>query len=310
MATSRNDIQGFNSGKSLNECINDVMKSEKSRSSKRNDLIKLGLKPGDIQYIFSQYHVTVDRKGAFDFSKLTFGVEIECYNVLRESLISKGSQNGLNIVSREYTHVHTNYFKIVSDSSIEGQNSNEVVTPVLRGKNGLSDLEMLCKSLEEVGARVNRSCGLHVHIGAEKMTDAHYCRLVRNYQKFEMAIDSFMPLSRRMNNSRWCRTLFGHNFEHCTTKGEIAAELGYDRYHKVNAESYSRHKTIEFRQHSGTTSYDKISHWVMFLAKLVEYSYKNEAERYCETIEDLPFLNDEEKAYFIERRESLNRVAL
>lgn len=304
----RNDIQGFNSGKSLNETINDVMNSKTSRTSKRNELIKLGLRAGDIQYIFSQYHEAVERKSAFDFSKITFGVEIECYNFMRDNLISKGSENGLNIISREYTHQHTNYFKIVSDSSIQGENSNEVVTPVLKGKKGLSDLETLCKSLEEIGARVNKSCGLHVHIGAANMSDEHYIRLVRNYQKLEMAIDSFMADSRRANNSQWCRSLLGHDFSACRTKADVASALNFDRYHKVNAESYSRHRTIEFRQHQGTTNYEKISRWVMFLAKLVEYSYKNELPGMVQTIESIPFLTDEEKSYFISRREYFDTV--
>ncbi len=306
----RNDLQGFNSGKSLNETINDVMKSDKSRTYKRNELIKLGLRPGDISYIFSQYNVVVESKGTFDFSKITFGVEIECYNFMRESLIEVGGAKNLNIVSREYTHAHTNYFKIVSDSSIHGDHSNEVVSPVLKGKKGLSDLELLCKSLDEVGAMVNRSCGLHVHIGAAAMTDAHYCRLVRNYQKLEPAIDSFMAESRRGNNSQWCRTLSDHNFTGCTTKAQIAQALNYDRYHKVNAEAYSRHRTIEFRQHQGTTSYEKISRWVMFLAKLVEYSYSKELEGYVCEINDIPFLSDDEKTYFKNRRDSLRRAAL
>ena len=199
MATSRNDIQGFNKGKSLNESINDVMNGKGSRASKRNDLIKLGLREGDIQYIFSQYDWHVERKpkSAFDFSKLTFGVEIECYNAERGALIERGRQNGLNIVSREYTHEHVNYFKIVSDGSLSGENANEVVTPVLKSKKGLSSLKALCKSLSEVGAQVNRSCGLHVHIGAAAMSDAHYIRVARNYKMIEMAIDTFMPESRR-----------------------------------------------------------------------------------------------------------------
>ena len=77
-----------------------------------------------------------------------------------------------------------------------------------------------------------------------------------------------------------------------------------NRYFKVNAVAYSRHRTIEFRQHSGTTDYEKISHWVMFLAKLVEYSFKSECEE-CSTIEQLPFLKESDKEYFINRRAAL-----
>ena len=80
--------------------------------------------------------------------------------------------------------------------------------------------------------------------------------------------------------------------------------MRFDRYFKVNAVAYDRHRTIEFRQHQGTTDYEKISKWVMFLAKLVEYSFKNECPT-CTTIEEIPFLNDEEKAYFTARRAAL-----
>ncbi len=301
----RADMTGFNTGKSLTDCINDVMKSKNSVRTKRNDLIKLGLKAGDIEYIFSKF-VAKETKGDFDFSKLTFGIEIECYNVERTRLIEEGSAQGLNIRSCGYTHAHTEYYKIASDSSIAGINPNEVVTPVLKGKRGMSSLKKLCKSLEAVDAKVNRSCGLHVHIGAQYITDEHYIRIFSNYQHIERAIDSFMPQSRRDNNNDYCHTLITHNFSGCHTKRDVMRELGFDRYHKVNAEAYAAHKTIEFRQHSGTVSYDKINHWVLFLAKLVEYSFKNEIKETIFDIESIPFLTDKEKEYFINRRATLN----
>lgn len=311
MATSRNnDLQGFNKGKSLNETINDVMNAKTSRAAKRNSLVKLGLRPGDIQYIFSQYNVVVERKGAFDFSKLTFGIEIECYNFTRESLIQVGGAKNLNIVSMGYTHRHTDFIKIVSDGSLTGENSNEVVTPILKGKKGLNTLEVLCKSLEEVGAMVNRSCGLHVHIGAASINDGHYIRVARNYQKLEKAIDTFMPESRRGDSNSYCGSTLNINLNGCRTKADVAAAFHNDRYYKFNAMAYGAHGTIEFRQHSGTTSYEKISRWVMFLAKLVEYSYKNELTGYICEISDIPFLTDEEKTYFKNRRDSLRRAAL
>ena len=81
--------------------------------------------------------------------------------------------------------------------------------------------------------------------------------------------------------------------------------MDYDRYFKVNPISYDRHKTIEFRQHSGTTDYEKISNWILFLAKLVEFSYKKEITE-CNSIEEIPFLKESEKQYFINRRSALN----
>lgn len=290
--------------KSLNELVNEVMNDNSSRAQKRNELIKLGLLEHEVRILLRTASTGV-RKGEFDFSKITFGVEIECYNVIRQQLIDTANAKGLQVRSEGYNHADNNhYYKIVSDSSLTGENTNEVVSPILKGKKGMKSLETLCQSLSEIDARVNKSCGLHVHIGASAMSDKHYCRLVRNYQKIEKVIDSFMPVSRRANNSRWCHTLENIDFSHCTTKGSVLRAMGYDRYYKVNAVAYDRHKTIEFRQHSGTTDYEKISNWVMFLARLVEYSYKHEITE-CSSIEELPFLKDSEKTYFINRRAAL-----
>lgn len=293
------------STKSFSEQVNEVLNKECGNTAKRNELIKLGLCDHEIRMLLASVTPTRVRKGEFDFSKLTFGVEIECYNVIRQDLITTATANGLQVRSEDYNHTdNRHYYKIVSDSSLQGENTNEAVSPILKGKNGLHSLETLCSSLNTIEAKVNRSCGLHVHIGAERMSEEHYCRLVRNYQKIEKAVDSFMPVSRRANNSRWCRTLRNIDFDNCTTKREIARAMNYDRYFKVNAIAYERHKTIEFRQHSGTTDYEKISNWVMFLARLVEYSFKYECSE-CNTIEELPFLKESEKEYFINRRAAL-----
>jgi hypothetical protein len=293
------------STKSLNEQVSDVMNERSTKSAKRTKLVKLGLMPHEVELLLSMQH-TAKRSGTdFDFSKLTFGVEIESYHYTRESLISAGTANGLQVRSEGYNH-HDNksYFKIVSDSSLQGDNTNEVVSPILKGNKGLNSLKAMCDTLASVDARVNRSCGLHVHIGAENLSDEHYVRIVRNYQKLESVIDSFMPNSRRGNNSRWCHSLQGVDFSHCTTKTDVYNAMYGDRYYKVNAVAYLRHKTIEFRQHSGTVEYEKISNWVKFLAKLVEYSYKHEIDS-CNSIEEIPFLKESEKTYFINRREAL-----
>lgn len=296
----------FNSGKTLNECINDVMNEQSTRTQKRTKLIKLGLCEHEIAMLISAFSAPVShRKGEFDFSKLTFGVEIECYNVLRCQLIERGTRKGLQVHSENYNHEDNHhYYKIVRDGSLVGENANEVVSPVLKGTKVKDSLKSICEALAECNARVNKTCGLHVHIGAASMSDEHYCRVVRNYQKIERVIDSFLPVSRRADNNMYCRSLQGVDFSGCTSKLGIARAMGFDRYYKVNAEAYSRHKTIEFRQHSGTVDYEKIVNWVVFLAKLVEYSHKNEITT-CNSIEEIPFLKESEKQYFINRRNAL-----
>jgi len=282
--------------------VADVMNMNVSNAIKHRELIKIGLDATEAYIILNS---KAWQGTGFNFNALTFGIEIEAYNFTRANLIEKCVHKGLSIISSGYTHEDSqHYYKIVSDSSLEGVNSNEVVSPILKGDDGLNSLKRLCEALNEIDAKVNRSCGLHVHIGAANMTDAHYIRIIRNYQRLEALIDSFMPLSRRANNNGFCRSLQGFDFSRCTTKRDVY-DMMNSRYYKINGHAYFRHQTIEFRQHSGTTDYTKISMWIQFLAALVKYSEKNEITS-CNSIDEIPFLNAEQKAYFNNRRASLN----
>lgn len=237
--------------------------------------------------------------------KFTFGVEIECLvaaSLMRES----ATRNAMPFQYEGYNHTdNKNYYKFVSDSSIRGENPIECVSPVLTGKAGMKSLETCCKALNEAGAQVNRSTGLHVHIGAQKMSDETYINVFKNYQKLERVIDTFMANSRRANNSQWCRTLQGKDFTQCTTKHDVLSIMNGNRYYKVNACSYARHQTIEFRQHQGSTDFEKISNWVNFCAKLVAWSKKSVLSSEVTSIDDIPFLTAKEKSFFKSRAEVL-----
>lgn len=161
------------------------------------------------------------------------------------------------------------------------------------------------KSLNEANAQVNRSTGLHVHIGAQKLSDRAYVNVFANYQMLERVIDTFMANSRRVNNNGYCRSLQGKDFSFCTSKNDVYEVMDGDRYYKVNACSYMRHKTIEFRQHQGSTDFEKISNWVNFCAKLVAWSKKNRLESEVASIDEIPFLTAKEKSFFKMRAEAL-----
>ena len=296
----------MNTKKSLNEQISDIMAMNVSNATKRNELIKIGIT--DATEIYLLLNTKAWQGSGFEFGRLSFGVEIETYNVVRSSLIEKGTRKGLAIRSEGYNHDdNQHYYKIVSDGSLQGNDTNEIVSPILQGNDGLNSLKRLCDALNEIDARVNKSCGLHIHIGAATMTDRHYLNIIVNYQRLEALIDSFMPLSRRANNNGFCHSLQGFDFSRCTSKRDVY-DMMNSRYYKINSHAYIRHQTIEFRQHSGTTDYTKISMWIQFLAALVKYSEKNEITT-CNSIDEIPFLNAEQKAYFNNRRASLNQEA-
>ena len=136
------------------------------------------------------------------------------------------------------------------------------------------------------------------------MTGEQYVNVFKNYQKLERLIDSFMAPSRR-GNCHWAASLLDKDFSNCRGNYDIRRTVFHgDRYYKVNAESFARHKTIEFRQHQGSTNYKKIEMWVKFCAKLVGWSRNNVFTSEVMNIEDIPFLNKEEKAFFQSRKDA------
>lgn len=242
---------------------------------------------------------------------VTFGVEIECYQVERYPLMQMVRANGVEIQAEGYNHRdNDHYFKIVTDASIVGSNANEIVSPILKGKNGLKSLKIVCDSLEALGAKVNKSCGLHIHLDAKNMTIEHWRNLIINYARLENMIDGFMAKSRRGNNNCFCRSIslmprLEATILHCNSVEDIIRYFG-TRYMKINVEAYSRHKTVEFRQHQGTTDFAKIEKWLSFLQKLLAYS-KNHTVQNCACIDDIPFLTKAEKDYFKARTAHCNR---
>lgn len=223
-------------------------------------------------------------------------------SLMRES----ATRNEMPFQYEGYNHVDNNhYYKFVSDSSIRGENPIECVSPVLTGKEGMKSLETCCKALNEANAQVNISTGLHVHIGAATLSGEAYVNVFKNYQKLEKVIDTFMARSRRANSSQWCKTLQGISFECCRTRYDVLNVMRGNRYFKVNACSYARHKTIEFRQHQGSTDFEKISNWVNFCAKLVAWSKKNVLNSEINSIDEIPFLTKKEKSFFKSRAEVL-----
>lgn len=218
------------------------------------------------------------------------------------------NRNALAIAYEGYNHNDcTDHYKFVSDASIRGTNAIECVSPVLNSKDGLKSLEACCQALNEVGAKVNKSTGLHVHIATRNMTGGWYVNIFNNYKYLEGVIDTFMAPSRRGNNNGFCCTLQNHDFSRCLNQRDVQSELDYDRYHKVNAEAYMRHQTIEFRQHQGTTDFAKISRWVKFCAKLVGWSKNHELKENVNSIDEIPFLTKAEKQYYNRRATELNQ---
>lgn len=194
-----------------------------------------------------------------------FGIEIEAYNCTRDHLAHELQEAGINVAVEGYNHNTSAHWKLVTDASLYGNNTFELVSPILEGESGLRELEKVCWVLDLCNAKVNESCGLHVHMDAADFTMNTWKNLALSYKNIENTINAFMPATRRDN--QYCKSLSRiseRRILQANTLDDLRAAFGNDRYHKVNLEAYARHRTIEFRQHSGSTNFTKMSNWVLF----------------------------------------------
>lgn len=333
---------------SLNETINAIMRGNDSTEDKERALIGLGISRGEIERLKTYYHITetpqprrrptaqrvrrAQRTAPQPTTETTtetqpaevlwhdlrlrysFGVEIEC-GVSARRFASAARRNNVTYYRERYNHVdNERYFKFVSDGSLRVENSTECVSPVLRGTDGLQRLQNVCTALVQSGAKIDKTCGLHVHIGAKDFTPKHYYNVFYNYKAIERIVDSFMAVSRRENNNIYCKSLnaltpfeVADNMRTYDVCNEIFTRCDRSRYYKVNAHAFGRHQTIEFRQHQGSVEFDKIANWIKFLQLFVAYSEDNViAEGSITTIDDLPFLTKELKEYYKNRKIQLN----
>lgn len=238
-----------------------------------------------------------------------FGVEFEAYNVDKQHLATKLFEAGILVTIEGYNHETRRHWKIVSDGSLTGSNTFELVSPVLEGEAGLAEVETVCQVLKACHAYINKSCGLHIHFDAQNFDLRQWKNIYKNYAGFEDAIDELLPRSRRGNTNTYCRSLrqisdLSGKIDRASSLAQIAAIFGASRYYKINPISYQRHNTIEFRQHSGTIEFDKVSNWVLLLHNLVEYSKNHLATEWG--FEGLrKFNQDSVITYYQNRREEL-----
>ena len=250
-----------------------------------------------------------------------FGVEIEAYGVSKTTLARELRLAGIDCVVEGYNHTTKNYWKVVSDCSLEGNETFELVSPILNGENGLAQIEKVCSVLTRLGAKVNKSCGLHVHIDARDMDASKLKNVCKMWMKYESCFDSILPASRRENV--YCKGIRNkfltldaafEAIDSTNTAGGLTTVMnksGYStsRYHKLNLESLGRHGTIEFRQHSGTVDAEKINNWVMLVGGFVESAIsaktirKNGDGKFENLISVTPI--KQIRKFYIKRRESL-----
>lgn len=200
-----------------------------------------------------------------------FGVELEVSGLTIDRAVAV--LQSVNIPVNAW-HSQAGSWTVVSDCSVN--NGCEVVSPILSGEHGFAMLQTVMVALRANGARVDSSCGTHVHHDAAGYDGKQLAAIARFYLASNDAIDSVMVPSRRVDGHAaldYCKRNDPRIIEQLDA-AESATDLDRavwndTRYRVVNLCAYSKHGTVEFRQHAGTLNYRKLSAWIRFSQSLI-----------------------------------------
>ncbi len=196
---------------------------------------------------------------------LTFGVEIE--TTMPRGSVAVGSYHyGYDLTAAGFPQG----WQSKTDCSIEasrGRIGVEFVSPVLRGAAGVASVLAMLKKLNELGAKVNASTGLHIHVGWNGDAKAlkRLTTLVANFEKAIFA--STGTKSRESGN--YCRRISHYG-------SPANPNLSSSRYHLLNLTNlgHGRKNTVEFRAFAGTLNATKIVGYIRLCLGLVERAHK------------------------------------
>jgi len=198
----------------------------------------------------------------------TFGVEIE--TIAPDSALR---DHGLRIGT--YHHgIQVPYlpagWKAERDGSIQTNgrgHSCEIVSPVLRGAEGLAQVAQVLRTLEEKGHRVKASCGVHVHVGWRRDWSADaMARLVTIVAYCERGLYAITGTKNRE------RGIYCGGVRKYGNDKDAKPVLDRNRYHALNLTNLARgvREAVEFRVFSGSTSATKVCGWIQVCLGLVE----------------------------------------
>jgi hypothetical protein len=159
-------------------------------------------------------------------------------------------------------------FGCKSDGSIRGM---EFISPVLSGDLGLREIENFCTQARALGFRVSTSCGLHVHIGLQDLTDLQRLRVAHGYLLAKNLWAAMVSGRRKFN--RYCR-LNGDNGASIRLDSfdcyEDFVRCQWNRYQFINFDAFSKHQTVEMRGHQGSLTAKAIVNWTVANVNFVD----------------------------------------
>jgi hypothetical protein len=201
-------------------------------------------------------------------NELTFGVEIE--SVATDSAVQN---DGLRIGPYR-RGIQVPYlpagWTAEADGSIDNSNGGhkcEIVSPILRGPEGLAQVAEVLRILEAKGHRVNRSTSVHVHVGWDRNWPSEaLARLVTIVAYVEKGLYAITGTKNR-ERGRYCGGVRKYGNEK-----DAKPNLDRNRYHALNLTNlaHGTKDTVEIRVWSGSLNPTKVCGWIMVCLGLVE----------------------------------------
>ena len=177
------------------------------------------------------------------------GIEVECYSGAGESVV----------MGKLLNSSIKDYVTIGEDSSVEypysGNNRDyefRILVPVSQLRTVLTGV---CAFLKDIKAKVNASCGLHVHLD---MRSHDVSKAFYNLAVSEKLLMSCVKEARR--KSTYCHPVNSTSYKKAIEE--------HTKYRTINASAYNEHKTLEVRVHHGSVKFEEIYPWTKVLVAL------------------------------------------
>lgn len=155
----------------------------------------------------------------------------------------------------------------------------EFVSPILVGEAGLKEAHAAVKKIDERGATVNASCGVHVTITFPANNGAALARMICFFAHFEDGLAATTGSKARLG-STYAQSVkqWGASTSDKKKKVEQTEQAcKRDRYMALNLTHIANGKDrLEFRLFSGSTNADKIIAWVRLVLAIAEFCLKTE----------------------------------
>lgn len=232
-----------------------------------------------------------------DLRDLHFGVEIETVGASRSrmTMAIHGVVGGTIQSNQSYGGTvrdpQGRIWCVKSDGSLTAGDNGEITTPPLNYCD-IDLLQRVVRALRHVGARVDSSCGLHIHLDAALFDGTALVNLTKLVYANESYIMQALAVADRRRNT-FCKPCnevvinaikavnpvtkeqFRQVWAGHTAVTPQRFQAGHDhgdRYHGLNMSALSAHGTVEFRYFNGSVHAGMIKACIQLVLALGAYA--------------------------------------